>query len=97
MEFPYIPVVVPAKSGGFKQVDTAAVKVRTRRGDCVTHSTGALVFQGSGILDSGAATPVVPLRLAHKLGVPISEESGQTMYSVSGKFKAYVVDIGMDM
>ena len=39
MEFPYIPVVVPAKSGGFKQVDTAAVKVRTRRGDCVTHKT----------------------------------------------------------
>ena len=97
MEFPYIPVMVPAENGGHRQVDSAAVKVRARRSDCAAHITGAPVFQGSGILDSGAAMSVVPLWLVHKLGIPICEVSRRIMYSVSGRFVAYVVDMRMDM
>ena len=97
MEFPYIPVLVPTKGGGLGWADRAAVKVRARRSDCAAHSTGAPVFQGSGILDSGASMSAVPLWLVRKLGIPVDEESKRTMYSASDRFEAFEVDIGMDM
>ena len=96
-EFPHIPVAVPAKDGGFRRVDRAAVGVLARRGDRASHSTGAPVFQGSGILDSGASMSAVPLWLVCKLGIPVDRESKRTMYSASDRFEAFEVDIGMDM
>ena len=71
--------------------------VRIRHGDRAAHNASAATVQGRGLLDSGAGTSVVPLWLAHKLGVSVSEESKRTMHSVSGRLEAYEVDVGMDV
>ena len=73
-EFQYIPVLVPSKGVGMEWIDRAAVGVRARRIDHTIQDAGVLGVQGHGMLDSGAAVPVVAMWLLDNLDIPVDEE-----------------------
>lgn len=78
-------------------IDRAAVGVRARRIDHTMQDAGVLGVQGHGMLDSGAAVPVVAMWLLNKLGIPVDEETKQVMHSVSGRLEAYNAEIAVEM
>lgn len=96
-EFPYIPVAVPGRKGGFARINNPAITVRIRPSGSSPHDPSVPAIPGRGMLDSGAAMSVVPLWAIRDLKVPVRKESKYTMYSVSGSLDVYEVDVSMEM